>query len=174
MFAIEKITKDKNLYAIAGLPLVTVYDDNHFVRNDYDVLSLGQRNYLLGFFKTLGFKQKSGKLMSDGEKSLHLPRPNNNLATSGFSDDFLVLDEVNYYCVTPTQFAEALFHKAQSKKEALGSVKSLIEVCPYNIEWLRDISYRSTIEQVTIDTFSELTEFQKQIVSEKFKMKKAL
>lgn len=174
MFALEAITKDKNLYAVANLPLVTLYDDNHFVRNDYDVLSLGQRNYLINFFKQQGFKQKSGRLLTDGSAQLHLPRPNSNLATSAFDSQFCHNDEVNYHCVTPTQFAEVLFHTATDVDDALNKVKSLIEVCPYNIEWLRDISYRSEIEQITIDTFAELTEFQKQVVAEKFKMKKAL
>lgn len=174
MFDADIIQQDKNLHAVEALPLVTVYDDNLFVRNDYDVLSLGQRNYLIAFFQKLGFKQKTGRLLTDGERKLHLPRPNSNLAVSGFSEDFLQYDRVNFYCVTPTQFAEALFHFYSDPSEALPHLKALIENCPYNIEWLRDTSYRSEIEGATSETFVDLMAYQKQIVADKFKMKKTL
>ena len=176
MMDYERINQDKNLFALPFLPLVTVYDDNLFVRNDYDVLSLGQRNYLIRFFAQLGFKQKSGRLLQCQDINLHFPRPNSNLAISSYTSDYLSQDGENYYCVTPTMMAEALFHLSLTGQGLAleDSLKQLINKCPFNIEWLRDISYRSEIEAVTKGTFAMLSDYQANIIKEKFKMKKAL
>jgi len=170
------VNRDKNLFATEKLPLITVYDDNLFVRNDYDVLSLGQRNYLIRFFAQLGFKQKSGRLLQNEQVNIHLPRPNANLAISSFQPEFLEFRQQNYYCVTPTMLAETMFYYGlqHPEFELMAGLKALIGKCPFNIEWLRDISYRSDIEQSTKATFAELTDFQSQLIKEKFKMKKAL
>lgn len=170
---IQQINSDKHLFALAELPLITVYDDNLFLRNDYDVLSLGQRNYLIKFFAKFGFKQKSGRLLSDGTSNIHLPRPNANLAVSAFEAQFLTVEQGQYYCVTPTQFAEALFYR-QPDSSVIPLLQQLINKCPFNIEWLRDISYRSDIEQITKQTFELLTEYQAKVVKEKFAMKRSL
>lgn len=173
---LEQINKDKNLFAIDGLPLITIYDDNFFVRNDYDVLSIGQRTYLIQYFQKLGFKQTSGKVLSNGKVNILLPAPNSNLAVSSFSDALLSNDTSQYYCVTPTLFAETLFHQTLSKDymTVVKLLRKLIKKCPYNIEWLRDVSYRSDIEQITRNTFDDLTTYQKFIVAKRFKSKKAL
>ena len=173
---IQKINQDKNLFASGWLPLITVYDDNLFVRNDYDVLSLGQRNYLIQYFQKVGFRQTSGRVLSQDAVRIHLPRPNSNLAVSSYQTEFLHNNGKDFYCVTPTMLAEALFYLSLegTDLDLLAELKALISKCPFNIEWLRDISYRSDIEAVTAQTFEELTHFQKRTVEEKFKMKKAL
>ncbi|GLX83790.1 hypothetical protein tloyanaT_00420 [Thalassotalea loyana] len=171
------INNDKNLYSVDHLPLITVYDDNWFLRNDYDVLSPGQRNYLASFFKQNNFVTKTGKTMSDGRYTVHFPRPQSNLAISAYDAKFIESPQRDIYCLTPTQFAEALFYfgiNETGEENIVDNVKALIEKCPYNIEWLRDISYRTPIEQVTIETFNELMAYQKQIIENKFKKKKAL
>ena len=172
----NQINKDKNLFAVDGLPLITIYDDNFFVRNDYDVLSVGQRNYLINYFVKLGFKQQSGKVLSDGKINIHLPAPNSNLAVSSFSEALLNNDLTQYYCVTPTLFAETLFHQTLQKDylTVLKTLRKLVKKCPYNIEWLRDVSYRSPIEEITVKRYSDLTAYQKFIIDKRYKSKKAL
>jgi hypothetical protein len=54
------------------------------------------------------------------------------------------------------------------------AVKCLIDHCPYNIEWLRDISIHSDIENITVKTYTELMAYQKETIEKKFKRKKAL
>ena len=132
--------------------------------------------YLIQFFQHYGFKQKTGKTMTNGAKTIHFPRPQSNLAVSAYDDILKEPNINNFYCLTPTQFAEVLFNLLLDKEKAVvvNAIKSLIDKCPYNIEWLRDISYHSKIEQITIDTFSELTQYQKQVIEQKFKRKKAL
>lgn len=174
----QAINQDKNLYCRDDLPIVTIYDDNWFLRNDYDVLAPGQRNYLINFFKTQGFEQTSGKILKKGEVIINLPRPLRNLAISAYQSTFIEDSETEIFCVTPTQFAEALFYRAVRQNDSLetliSQLKELIETCPYNIEWLRDISYHSPIEQLTLDTYSLLTAFQKETIELKFKKKKSL
>jgi hypothetical protein len=169
----ESINWDKHMYAVSELPLITVYDDNYFLRNDYDVLSIGQRNYLINFFAKSGFIQKTGKRLTKDEVNIHLPRPHHQLAQSSFDEIYLHNDGENFYCVTPTQFAEVLFYR-DPNEACLSDVKKLIEKCPFNIEWLRDISYRSKIETITKNSYSELMAFQKEVIERKFKYKKAL
>lgn len=174
----QSINANKNLYCIEQLPLVTVYDDNLFIRNDYDVLSPGQRNYLITFFTKHGFKQKSGTLLANGAMNIHFPKPQSNLAVSAFEARFIDVPKTDFYCVTPTQFAESLFYffvdKEGSGEELVDELKCLINKCPFNIEWLRDISYHSPIESLTLRAFNELSDYQSAIIEEKFKKKRAL
>lgn len=175
MTLLQRVNTDKNLYAVDYLPLITVYDDNWFVRNDYDVLSLGQRQYLIAFFNRQGFKQKTGKSLIRDNLCIHLVTPNSNLAVSNFNSKFVQHNEDEYFAVTPTMFAEALFYyHLQQGLEPRPAIEALINKCPYNIEWLRDVSYRSPIEQLTALSYKHLVEFQKDTVERKFKMKKAL
>ena len=173
---IAAINKDKHLFMIEGLPLITIYDDNFFVRNDYDVLSIGQRNYLIEYFSKLGLQQTSGKTLQNNDITLHLPKPNSNLAVSSYESKFLNADGNNYFCVTPTMFAEAIFYWTidADYTEVRKRLRRLIKKCPYNIEWLRDISYHSEIESITQQTYQELLEYQQFIVKQRYKSKKAL
>lgn len=190
MTLLNDIKSDKHLYAINDLPLVTVYDDNWFLRNDYDVLSIGQRNYVIQFFAKNGFKQKTGKTLKYLDKTVYLPQPNRNLAISNFDPRFIEIPSqgsgtdaqnagawhnANLFVITPTMFAEALFYyHVENRAAAVESVKQLINTCPYNIEWLRDIAYRSPIEDATSASYKELIAYQKHIIASKFKKKKAL
>ncbi len=175
MLSATEIVKQKHMYAVSQLPLVTIYDDNWFLRNDYDLLSVGQRKYLINYFTQQGFALQTGQLLSKDQVNIHLPKPNRLLAVSNFHQDFLVNGTGHYYCVTPTTFAETLFRLyLGDNARQIDAVKALINHCPYNIEWLRDISIYSDIEQVTVNSFSELMEYQKNIIEEKFKRKKAL
>lgn len=173
---IDAIIADKNIYHLPQYPIVTVYDDNFFVRNDYDILSHGQRNYLIKFFNSFGYKQKSGKLMSNGEIDVHFPKPKHTLALSGYQSHFSVQPNNNYFAVTPSTFAEVLFHEAENMGEdwVVEQLQTLIETCPYNIELTRDINYRSKIEDLTKKYYQPLLDFQAQVVESKFKFKKAL
>ncbi|GAA0296248.1 hypothetical protein GCM10009128_13630 [Psychrosphaera haliotis] len=176
MIDFSALNRDNNLYALEGLPLITVYDDNFFVRNDYDVLSIGQRKYVISFFESLGFTQKTGKTLVKGSVTIHIPKPNSNLAVSSFDTKFLESDSKNYYCVTPTMFAEALFYKLKDTNyiDTRKVIRRLIKKCPYNIEWLRDISYHTEIESITKKTYEDLTTYQQFIVKKRYKDKKAL
>ena len=173
---LESILADKELYYLPEYSVITVYDDNFFVRNDYDILSRGQRNYLITFFKTFGFKQSSGKVMSKNELKINFPKPKHTLALSAYQANFNQPAENELYAVTPSTFAEVLFYDALSKGKDWGlqQLQQLINTCPYNIELIRDINYRSPIEQITIATFKTLTEHQNTVVVDKFKFKKAL
>jgi len=179
MFAetlIEKLTQDKNLYYLSEFSVLTVYDDNLFVRNDYDVLSLGQRNYVIDFFKPFGFKQKSGKLVTDGNINLHFPKPKHTLALSAYQSHFNNPAAQDIYVVTPSTFAEVIWHETLIKGVDWGleQIQLLIKTCPYNIELIRDINYRSPIEALTQTHFKSLQAFQANVIEEKFKFKKAL
>lgn len=172
----DAINKDKNLYHLPQYPIVTVYDDNFFVRNDYDILSHGQRNYLIKFFNQFNFTQKSGKLMTNGEVNIHFPKPKHTLALSGYQSEFNEQPKSHYYAVTPSTFAEVLFHELENKGEewVVEQLHALIETCPYNIELTRDINYRTQIETPTKKLYQPLLDFQQQVIEAKFKFKKAL
>lgn len=166
---------DKHIYAINELPLITIYDDNFFVRNDYDVLSSGQRQHLIEFFVGHGFKQTSGREMILSDTKVIFPKPSRMLAQPQFDENWLSPVQDQIIPVTPTAFAEALFYMIVRRNiDSLDLIKSLIDKCPYNIELLRDISYRTEIESITKSSFKELTDYQALVIEEKFKRKKAL
>lgn len=172
----QAIASDKNLYFLPEYCIITVYDDNFFVRNDYDILSHGQRNYLIQFFKRFNYKQKSGKLMTDGSLNIHFPKPKHTLALSAYQPIFHDRATQDVYAVTPSTFAEVIFYESIEKGEDWGleQIKKLIDTCPYNIELTRDINYRTPIEQITKANFDFLVAHQEQVIKEKFRYKKAL
>ncbi len=176
MFDLDTINSDPHLFALEGYPLVTVYDDNHYVRNEYDVLVLGQRRYLINFFQRQGFVQRTGKLLAKDHYELHFPRPARSLAVSTFDPTYLQASSRRFFCVTPTGFAEAMFYDSEriGLEVAVDNITRLIEVCPYNIEWLRDISYASPIEAVTRQTYRALSQYQAEVVARKFARKRRL
>ena len=176
MLDIHAINKDKNLFALPEYPLITIYDDNWFVRNDYDILSLGQRQYLVKYFTKIGFKQVTGRNLKRDNLTLHFPRPQSNLAISNHLEKFHYCDNKNFYMVTPTEFAEVVFYDLPKlgEERTIAKIKTLINKCPYNIEWLRDISYASPIEKITKKTFNGLMEYQRDVVEKQFKYKRAL
>ena len=114
--------------------------------------------------------------MSKDREKIHLPRPNANLAVSSYQDTYLHMDGINFYCLAPTQMAEVMFYMslADADFELEKALHQLINKCPFNIEWLRDVSYRSDIEQVTSEMYSLLMDYQSEVINQKFKMKKAL
>ena len=172
---IESINKDPNLYAIEELSLITIYDDNWFLRNDYDVLGYGQRKYLIKYFEKHRCKLISGQILQGDNLTIKIPKPSRQLAISTFDEKYLQPQENSYWCVTPTTFAETLFklHRGNETMQ-IEAVKLLIDNCPYNIEWLRDISIHSDIEDITVKTYTELMAYQKDVVAKKFKRKRAL
>ncbi len=172
----ELVKNDKHMFMVEALPIITIYDDNLFVRNTYDILSFGQRDYLIKFFKQQGFAVKTGKMMVKDDLKLHFPTPNRLLADSNFSEKFLLLNGQDFYFITPTTFAECLFYMMLEKDEdsIVLLLKALINKCPFNVEYLRDIHYRTRIAKLTNKYFHLLSEYQHSIIEEKFKRKRAL
>lgn len=169
------VAKDKHLYAVDGLPLLTVYDDNWFVRNDYDVLSSGQRQHIQHVLAQQGFSQKTGKTMQCKNIVVEFPTPRHILALSSFQPHFLMPAPTIITAITPTTFAETLFYQMlEEDTRNLNNLKQLIDKCPYNIELLRDISINSPIESLTAQSYHTLVAYQADIVERKFKRKKAL
>ncbi|TKB45712.1 hypothetical protein [Thalassotalea mangrovi] len=173
---IEKMVADKHIFYLPPLPLITIYDDNFFVRNDYDILSMGQRQYLINFFKAQGFSQKSGKLLTREQLQLHFPKPSHILAQSAFNEDYLSADPHHFYFVTPTTFAETLFQQGLRGINAnfIEDIKSLIETCPFNLELVRDINITNQLGPFINQYYRQLERYQKQVIERDFKRKKAL
>lgn len=172
----HQLTNDKNIYYLPEFSVVTVYDDNFFVRNDYDILSHGQRQYLVKFFQQFDFKQKSGKLMTNGDINIHFPKPKHTLALSAYQPIFNHNAGKDIYAITPSTFAEVIFYQSLERGVEWGieQLKQLIDTCPYNVELIRDINYRSPIEQLTKEHYKALVDYQEIVVHEKFRHKKAL
>jgi endonuclease III-like uncharacterized protein len=106
---------------------------------------------------------------------IEFPKPNRILAISSYQPEFNEPSNSHFFVVTPSTYAETLFHRYQNDKNVmLSRIKHLIETCPFNIELIRDINYHSPIETITKETFSELEKFQNEIIEEKFKFKRAL
>jgi hypothetical protein len=174
MLDLTLIEKDQHLFACEHYPLVTIYDDNMFVRNDYDTLTPGQRRYIIAFAEKQGFKQTRGTEMTGPTGKLYLPRPASSLACSVFKEDYLIQSNKAWHCITPTGYAETIFYDMPNigSDEGIIRIKALIETCPFNIEWLRDISYGSSIAKSTAYFYDELVAYQKKVIDEKFKKKR--
>ncbi|TLU61841.1 hypothetical protein FE810_13565 [Thalassotalea litorea] len=172
----EKVKRDKHMFQLPPLPLLTIYDDNLFVRNDYDILSSGQRQYLIQFFKKLGFQQTSGRLLTKDDVRLHFPKPQHILAQSAFDPQYLTFAKRDYYFVTPTTFAETIFQQGLNglNENFLSDIHALIDTCPFNLELLRDININNALGPFINRHYTELEQYQRQVIVEKFKNKKAL
>ena len=174
MLDLSLVDKDPHLYASPHYPLLTIYDDNLFIRNDYDALTPGQRRYIIAFAEKQGFKQTRGTEMTGPAGKLYLPRPASSLACSVFKEEYLVQSDSAWHCITPTGYAEAIFYDMPNigSDEGIVRIKALIDKCPFNIEWLRDISYGSPIAKSTAYFYEELMAYQKDVIAEKFKNKR--
>lgn len=176
MFNLQHVSQDPHLFASQHYSLITVYDDNLFIRNDYDMLTPSQRNYIVKFALQAQFKQVKGTLLQRGDEKLHMPRPASSLACSTFQSKYLARDPKQWYAITPTGYAECVFYDMENigVDEGVARLINLIQKCPFNIEWLRDISYGSPIEEVTRYCYTALTGYQKDIIASRFKHKKYL
>jgi len=176
MFDPIAINNDPHIYACEQYPLLTIYDDNLFVRNDYDVLTPGQRRYIINFAEKHGFKQTRGTLMTGPAGKLHLPRPASSLACSVFKSTYLEQSSKEWHAITSTGFAETIFYDMPTigLEEGMTRLKILINKCPFNIEWLRDISYGSPIAKSTGYCFEELSAYQKDVITNKFRHKRTI
>jgi len=170
------IDNDPHIYASKHYPLLTIYDDNLFIRNDYDVLTPGQRRYVINFAEQSGFKQTRGTELKSPIGKILLPRPASSLACSVFNAVYLNPVSDVWYCITPTGYAETIFYDMFTigSDEGLRRLKALIDKCPYNIEWLRDISYGSKIEDPTKYFYQELMDYQQAVIAAKFRNKRTV
>ena len=176
MLNFHHINKDPHLYASEHYPLITVYDDNMFIRNDYDALTPGQRRYIIAFAEKHGLQQTRGTEMTGASGKLYLPRPASSLACSVFDEKYLSPSHKAWYAITPTGYAEAIFYDMPNigSDEGIKRIKALIEKCPFNIEWLRDISYGSPIAKPTAYFYEALMAYQKEVIAQKFKNKRRI
>lgn len=173
LHSLLNIDEGKDLFALPPLPLLTVYDDNFFLANDYDILSFGQRRHVQQHLTKQGFKQTSGKTMEHGDLSVLFPKPNHILAQSNFKLAYIDSQSTTLYVVTPTCFGECLFYYfADAQPEVLRTaLHQLIDQCPFNIEYLRCVAINSDIEQAVNTFTSSLLEYQAAVIINKFKRK---
>ncbi|MDN3652838.1 hypothetical protein QWY77_08685 [Thalassotalea ponticola] len=168
----------KDTFAICDFAMLTIYDDNFFVRNDYDILSLGQRQHLQKHLLGLGFKQSSGKVMQKGNICVEFPTPNRLLSASAFQAEFIAPFRTHAFVVTPTMFAEALCYAAVQQPDAeLDALelqlKTLIEHCPFNLELWQILAINTSIETPVNSLLPALQQHQAKVISSQFKNKRA-
>jgi len=103
-------------------------------------------------------------------------RPASSLACSVFNDVYLKPVSDVWYCITPTGYAETIFYDMFTigTDEGLRRLKALIDKCPFNIEWLRDISYGSKIEDPTKYFYQELMDYQQAVIAAKYRNKRTI
>ncbi|WP_371187200.1 hypothetical protein [Thalassotalea maritima] len=169
------ITIGKDMFALSPLPMLTVYDDNFFLANDYDILSLGQRRHVQRHLTEQGYKQATGKTMHNKGATAVFPKPNHILAQSNFRPEFITPQDHTIYIVTPTCFAEGLFYYFNNQRQTLllKALQQLIDRCPFNIEYLRCVTLNSNIEGQVKSLTPQLSEYQQQVIARKFKQKRA-
>jgi hypothetical protein len=114
--------------------------------------------------------------MTGDKGKLHLPRPASSLACSVFKEVYLTPSNDEWHAITSTGFAETIFYDMPTigLEEGMTRLKTLIDKCPFNIEWLRDISYGSPIAQSTGYCFEELSAYQKDVITNKFRHKRTI
>ncbi|NTS75536.1 hypothetical protein HR060_01540 [Catenovulum sp. SM1970] len=181
MIDIAAINKDKHLFVDASLPLITVYDDYYYFSNDYDVLSHGQRNYLINYFTKQGFVQTSGRVLTLDGWRLEFIKPNRLLAQSSFQPAFIDKESDRCYLITPTGYAQAIFYQHQVSsadtaisEKAFNLFKALIDKCPFNLQWLKDVHINTDLAPIINANFNLLNDYQAQVIEEKFKNKRPL
>ncbi|QBY04706.1 hypothetical protein E2K93_10015 [Thalassotalea sp. HSM 43] len=170
-----KLDTCKDSFAMDGLPLLTMYDDNLFIRNDYDILSLGQRKHLQTHLKNIGFTQVTGKIMRRESTEVEFPKPNHMLSQSGFKPHFIDTTSEKINIITPTMFAECLCYlKLQDGTLDLQQqLQALIDTCPFNIELLQILAINTDFEQTINRLAGSLTAYQTDVIERKFKRKRA-
>ena len=81
------------------LNIISIFDELRYDRSDIDMLSPGMRQHITNKLKTIGFKQKSAKLLISEDKKFrcHLPM-NHALGSSPFhATDYLGKKDGDYF-----------------------------------------------------------------------------
>lgn len=172
---VSLLNKDKYCFALADYPLLTLYDDNLFLRNDYDVLTTSQRRYIIRFFSNLGFKQKTGRSLINQDCRIEFLKPQ-YLAQSAFKPELLRFADNHYYCITPTLFAECIFHTVNTQNEStqMEKLALLMEKAPFNMTLLKDINRTTSIRTLTKQYCDSINAHQKKLIENKFKFRRGL
>ena len=93
-------------YYNPALPLIAVFDDIEFERNDFEAIGPTARSQLTKLLQEYGASQKSGQLFSMDDNEIHLVGPNRALASDPL--DCVTIKDDRLTIVTPTQYWMAL------------------------------------------------------------------
>ena len=157
--------------------LVSVYDDNYFSRNDYDMLAPGQRKYVVNFLKERQHWQKSGKVLVHEKLEQRVVFNNSpSMGVNPVNELMRIYNEDDIFVVTPLTYSIFLFEKKVEVDVAglLQRLKELIEVCPFNLLQMKDLTVREPYAELTAFCASELKSFQAEIIETRFKRKRSL
>jgi hypothetical protein len=121
------------------LNLISVFDDLKYSRSDADILSVGMRQHVVKEFRKLGFKQKSGTILTHTSEDTQCFMPKfHALGASPFDiARYTPKRAQDYYILTPTQTACQLI-ETYPLENALERVKSLITKHPANLQRILD------------------------------------
>ncbi len=121
------------------LKVISVFDDLKYDRSDFDGLSPAMRRYVVKTLGSLGFKQKSGRVIAHAEHDIHciMPKPS-TLGASPFDvTRYTYKRERDFYVLTPTQTACIMVDRFPLQ-EAVDRIAALVSRQPINLFKLQD------------------------------------
>lgn len=131
----DDIDKDKFLFYDEKIPLITIYDDWFYSRNDYDHLCPNQRNYLDRFLQDQGFQRKSGQCYEKDQLSIGIIK-SQSLGVSPLEEIKRSLQKYDYLVVSPMGYYLYVLN-SNSDQSVL---KELAQKCPINLLQAKDLS----------------------------------
>ena len=103
---IELNQKGLSIFPLAKLNAVSIYTADYYENYDYDIVIPSQREKLVKLLAKYGFKQTSGRVITNSDKSItfEFPKPNFTLGDDPANKaEKLINTSKSYVIVTPTQ-----------------------------------------------------------------------
>ena len=103
---IELNKKGFSIFSLTKLNAVSVYTADYYENYDYDIVIPSQREKLVKLLSERGFKQTSGRVITNSDKSIifEFPKPNFTLGDDPASKaEKLINSSQSYVIITPTQ-----------------------------------------------------------------------
>lgn len=173
----EIFKKDKNVFVSKIYNLISVFDSVFYSRNDYEVLSPNQRNYIVKKLLENGHKQLSGSKLQNLETKVFLNFPPTlSLGVSPIRGLQYTYNENQILILTPGGLFLYLLSEMNvgNKPRFIDEMKELVSKQPINLKQIEDFTVNEPFENQFLSIKKEITEIQKNAIETSLKHRKSL
>ncbi len=148
---IELNQQGLSIFPLAKLNAVSVYTADYYENYDYDIVIPSQREKLVKLLAKQGFKQTSGRVITNADKSIifEFPKPNFTLGDDPANKaEKLINKSQSYVIVTPTQalliYLKRFYDQVKTELDSANSQPIICELLdllydqPANLDKVRE------------------------------------
>lgn len=160
------LNEDRNIFVSNYFKFISIYDDQIYSRNDWDVLSPGQRKYIIKKLEGHNHTQKTGKSLINNKTSEILRFTTSpSLGVNPLNEFLRNYNENDIFFTTPLVHGIFLLWKSAEEPENAKfyqkELEELVQKLPINLEQLKDFVLNTNYEKIFKNLYNDLTKKQK-------------